>query len=59
MDKEINDEVGLGKEVHSKLGIDDNYVINREEGDTSMLKCASLFHKNGRYLEVLTNAPGL
>ena len=58
MDKEINEVVGLGKEIHEKLGIDHNYVLNR--GDTQgLFKFASLFHSNGRFLEASTTAPGV
>jgi aldose 1-epimerase len=60
MDKEINEVVGLGSDVHNKkLGIDHNYVLNREEGDSSLSKFASVFHPNGRTLEVFTTAPGV
>jgi hypothetical protein len=49
---------GLGAEVHEKIGIDHNYVINREAGDKSVKKFATLSHDNGRFLEVSTNQPG-
>ena len=58
MEKEINEEVGLGAEVAAKLGIDHNYCLNKAEGG-GLQRCATLFHKNGRTMEVLTTAPGV
>lgn len=59
MDKEISGQEALSVEDSEKLGIDHNYAFNREDGDTTLAKMASLFHPNGRYLEVHTTAPGI
>ena len=42
-----------------KFGIDHNYCINREAGDRSLKKFATLSHDNGRFMEAFTTEPGV
>ena len=50
MDKEV-----YGKErAHKDLGIDINYVKIQDKK-----KAATVMHKNGRFLEVSSNTPGV
>lgn len=60
IEKEINGD-GLGPEVHNYLGIDHNYVIQKDETQQSdCVKFGKVSHqKSGRALETSTTAPGV